>query len=190
MERGDKMKKSTEADNRSNCKSGQKLLFFSIILCISIFSFSCSSSIKDPLLYKEKAFSARVAVAGGSLNFEAVFNISRAENFFSAELVAPESLKGLTLIQSGNNMKILLEDKEFLSDSSELLRSLDIGKIAEMLAPEGIIRSIKSVGGLTAVSVGDVTVYIDPNSSFPVKAESNEGLSVKVLDLWISSDNS
>ncbi len=157
------------------------------MISMTLSLFSCSKSTKDPLFYKENAFSARVLVAGEKLNFEAIFNISRKDNFFSAELVSPDSLAGLMFVQSGDDMKISLGDKEFLSDSSHILRSLNIGKIADMLAPTGTIRSIKSTGGLTAVSVGEVTVYIDPASSLPVKIESNCGLSVTVKEFRYSN---
>lgn len=182
----EKRHKAVELKKR---KPGQKLLFFNMILYISIVSislFSCSGSLKDPLFYKERAFSARVSVASARLNFDAIFHISVKDNSFTAELISPKSLDGLTIVQSGDEMKISLGEKEFLSDRSVILRDLSIGKIAYMLAPVGTVRSIKSVGGLTAVSVENVTVYIDPKSSMPVKAEDNNGLSVTVSEFWFS----
>ena len=125
------------------------------------------------LKYKDSPFVAEVSVSGGRIDFEAVFSISApdgaGERDFSAEFLSPESLKGLVVSQSGGEAKITLGGKEFLSAESEILRLLELGRIAEMLAPDGAVRSIKSEGGLTAVAVGDITVYIDPASSLPVK---------------------
>ncbi len=153
-----------------------------------LFFFSCSPKRQDVLKYKSSPFTAEVSVSGGRIDFDAVFSVSALDGTgkrdFSAEFLSPESLKGLTLVQSGGEMKILLCGKEFLSEKNEILRLLDVGKIAEMLAPDGPIRSIKSEGGLTAVSIGSITVYIDPASSLPVKISDKEsGLCVLVKDI-------
>lgn len=140
------------------------------------------------LKYKSSPFTAEVSVSGGRIDFDAVFSLSAPDGAgkrdFSAEFLSPESLKGLTLVQSGGEMKILLCGKEFLSAETEILRLLDVGKIADMLAPDGSIRSIKSEGGLTAVAVGGITVYIDPVSSLPTKITDKEsGLCVLIKQI-------
>ena len=166
--------------------SGQKLLFFEVFICalLCVFClFSCSKSIKDPLFYKEKAFFARVKASGLGGDFEAIFFVSEDKSSFSAELTSPQSLSGIVLSQEGSEMSISLGEKKFLEGESEILRGLKIGKIAEMLAPGGKVTAIKSEGGLTAVTAGDVKVYIDPKTSLPVAAES-EGIVITVLDFW------
>lgn len=149
---------------------------------------SCSPKCQDVLKYKNTPFIAEVCSSGGRIAFEAIFSISApyggGERDFSVEFLSPESLKGLTVNQSGSEAKILLHGKEFLSAESELLRLLDIGKVAKMLAPDGAVRSIKSEGGLTAVRVEKITVYIDKESSLPVKMIDGEsGLTVLVKNI-------
>ena len=154
-------------------QKGQKLRFSALFLCFAIFFSACSRGRSDLLKYKDVPFTSTVSVSGGRIDFEAIFSISApdgvGERNFSAEFLAPESLKGLVVSQVGGEAKIALGDKEFLSAESEILRLLDIGKIAQMLAPDGAVRSIKSEGGLTAVTVGAITLYIDPVSAFPVR---------------------
>ena len=181
-----------KSQDKAPCqKKGQKLRFSAIILCFIIISFSlfsCQPRRSDALRYKSTSFTAEVSVRGGRIDFEAVFSVSApdgvGERDFSVEFSSPESLKGMTVIQSGSNAKILLHGKEFLSAESELLRLLEIGKIAKMIAPDGSVRSIKSEDGLTAVYVGDVTVYIDSESSLPVKiVDKASGISVSVKSI-------
>lgn len=191
------MKKSSPTVSFIKSRSGQKLLFFGIILYASIFIFSlisCARPTKDPLSYKKNEFSTKVSVKGAGIDFDAVFHIFPSGSF-SAELISPESLAGLTLRRDENGFKIYLGDKEFLSSDSDLLSELSIGRISGMLAPSEPVRSISSVEGkecgmpgfeaLTAVSAGNTVIYIDPSSSLPVKSEcASSGISVTVLDFW------
>ncbi len=140
------------------------------LLCIS----SCIVSKKDPLEYRTKAFAATISVEGEKVNFEAIFYLSPPDESgnadFRIEFTSPQSLKGLSAVQTGDVCGIYLDGKEFLSEDTALFRDLYIEKIARALSPTSPAATIKAENGYTVVSTKESVIYIDPSTSLPVKA--------------------
>ena len=144
---------------------------------------SCLPAKGDPLSYKASGFVAEITFSGGDKDIKAVFYVSAPDEngsrSYKAELTAPDSLKGLTISQSGDELKLFLDGNEYASVSPSLFNDSFLHNAAKLLLPEGAIRSIMSLRGaecglphietLTAVTAGDTVVYIDPATDLPVK---------------------
>ena len=168
--------------------TGQKLRFLSVFLCFLLCFPSCSYTKKDPLEYRSRGFRATVSVELESFSFDAVFHISPPDSeggvSFKVDFISPNSLSGLSVVQSRDNFKILLDGKEYISENSTVFSELDIGRAVTALSPTEPVRSIKSNGEHTIVSVGDYTIYIDPDTSLPIKSVNESlGLTVTVHEL-------
>ena len=167
---------------------------FAVVIC----GVSCVSTRKDPLEYRLLPFAAEVSFHGRDNEFDAVFtfstNADRQDRSFSVRFLSPESLAGLQVSYGSDGMKIFLGNTEYLSLQSSFLTKLRLYSAAEMLSPTAPIRSILSIRGaecglpsftsLTAVTAGDNVIYIDPESSLPVKIDnlkSGEYLIIKSI---------
>jgi hypothetical protein len=156
------------------------------LLCFAtaiFFNISCVPTSSDPLEYRIFPFTAEVSVYYVENEFDAVFFFSPPSEGqsrdFSVRFISPKSLEGLNLSRSGDELKILLENTEYIALPSRVFSNLRINSVADMLSPTASIRSILSIRGaecglpaftsLTAVTAGDTVIYIDPESSLPVK---------------------
>ena len=115
-----------------------------------------------------------MSVSTKTADFDAIFRISPPDSegniAFEVEFLAPSSLAGLSVVQSTDSFKILLDGKEYVSEISLIFAELDIGRAVRALSPAEPIGSIKSENGYTRVEAGDYVIYIDPKTSLPVKS--------------------
>ena len=170
-------------------KTRQKLRYILALICLSaavICSVSCVHTSKDPLEYRTFPFTAEVSMCYYGSSFDAVFSFFAPYNNgirdFSVRFVSPESLTGLSVSSLGKELRILLGDTEYITLPADTLSGLRLRYAADMLSPTAPIRSILSIRGaecglpeltsLTAVTVGDTVIYIDPGTSLPVKIDN------------------
>ena len=170
-------------------KTRQKLRYALALICLltaMISAVSCVRTSKDPLEYKTFPFTAEVSVCYRGGSFDAVFSFFAPRNNedrdFSVRFISPESLAGLSVSRLGKDLKILLKDTEYITLPANTVSGLRLMAVADMLSPSAPIRSILSIRGaecglpeltsLTAVTVGDAVIYIDPESSLPVKIDN------------------
>ena len=158
-----------------------------MMLCFLICLSSCSRPKGDPLKYRSQSFSATVSVESEKTKFDAIFHISApAEDqsiSFEVDFIAPESLKGLSIVQDSGGFEISLGEEKYTDVLSSLLWELELGRAVRLLSPKEPIISVKSADGYTVIATKDSTVYIDPDTSLPVKATDTQGkITVTVKD--------
>ena len=180
------MKAFSNDFNIKKLKTRQKLRCYSALLCllfVTVCGISCLPKSKDPLEYRLFPFTAQVSAYYPEGNFDAVFSLpistDTADRDFHVRFISPESLVGINVSKCGEDLKIFLEDTEYIGLPSSAFSRLRLISFAEMLSPSGPIKSIISVRGaecglpsfasLTAVTVGDNVIYIDPESELPVQ---------------------
>ena len=172
-------------------QTGQKLRFLGVILCFLICLTACSHPKGDPLKYRSQDFCATVSVEIENTNFEAIFHVSApAEDQsigFKVDFIAPESLKGLSVVQDIEGFEILLGEEKYTDVLSSLMWELELGRAVRLLSPQEPIISVKSADGYTVITAKEATVYIDPTTSLPVKAtDAQEKITVMVKDFCYS----
>ena len=181
------MDKFSKTEEKTKSKTRQKLrLTFAVIcllMCACTLS-SCTARISDPLEYRAYGFSAEISASGEGVDFDAIIEFSPSrpdgKRDLSVHFLSPESIKGLSVCQSGDTLSVRLGEIEFDGLDPSIFSELRLFRIARMLLPEEPIRSILSIRGaecglpqidsLTAVTSGDTVIYIEPSSGLPIKA--------------------
>ena len=162
---------------------------------------SCSHKQGDPILYRKSPFKARIVSVGFEVDFEALVTSETQENEEGQALVfeflSPDSLKGLEARISDQGTEISLNGKQFANIEFPESKGLGLFRIAEMLVPSEPILNIKSKSGqacgmpdlkaLTVISTPNATIYISPETGFPIKSTTPDGDRYLIINV-ISSE--
>lgn len=167
----------------------QKLLLAAFLLLLAAVGVctSCASGGSDPLAYRSRPFSALVTVKAANAEFSANYSFSATEadgaRQLSIELLSPESLRGLVLSSEDGKLQIFFEGAPLASvPASELVLPMLVARMLDPTAPPSSVLRLR--GGecglplyqhLTAVTVGDTVIYVDPETGLPLKLRDLRG---------------
>ena len=172
--------------------TGQKLLVLWVLVIGMVFSSACQRKMGDPLAYRSMALSAEISgsirtASDESIVFAAtteLYERTEGERCFLLVFHAPDALAGLSVRRTEDGtVTLMLDGIEVSLPTGSALGGFI--KIAEMLDPSEEILRITSISGksvgldsfsyLTLVETASERIYIDPHTSYPVRAEFSDG---------------
>ena len=154
---------------------------------------SCGARAGDPLAYRTQPFKADISgnitsTTGGRVDFSATLEFFEYAEDGSREFLmlfhAPEALSGLSVRSlPDGGITFSLDGMTFSLRNREAVGGFI--KIAEMLDPSEEVLRISSIPGasaglagfsyLTLIETATQKIYVDPHTSYPVKAEFSGG---------------
>ena len=171
----------------------QKLLIYAFIIALSMSAVSCSSERSDPLAYRYLPLSAEISgnicsSVGVRTEFSATLELfeypGEGARGFCLSFHSPASLSGLSVHRDTNgSITLSMQGLELSLENGDTVSGFI--KIAEMLDPDGETVKISSIPGnsvgldlfshLTLVETASGRIYLDPHTSYPVRAEFSDG---------------